>query len=131
MERPVEWFIAITSLVIGASHVLRSGDWAEVYRQLHRCGRPGVFANGGLSLAVGAVVVAGHGSWAWPGGVLTAFGWLSVAKGVVCFLAPDRMLRSMEWAGRSPRGFVGAGAVLVAAGAWACFCPGHVNPTAP
>jgi hypothetical protein len=131
MERAVEWFVAITSLIIGASHLLRSGDWAEVYRQLHSCGRPGAFANGGLSLAVGAVIVAGHGSWAWPGAVLTAFGWLSVAKGLVCFLAPDRMLRSMEWAGRSPRGFQGAGILLLAVGAWACYCLGLASPSVP
>jgi hypothetical protein len=73
MERAVEWFVAVTSFVIGASHILRSGDWAEAYRQLHRCGRPGAFANGALSLMVGAAVVAGHSSWAWPGAVLTAF----------------------------------------------------------
>jgi len=67
VERAVEWFVAITSLVVGASHLLRPGDWAEAYRQLHRCGRPGAFANGALHLAPGALLVAGHPSWVWPG----------------------------------------------------------------
>ena len=74
MEHAVEWFVALTSLTVGASHILRSDAWVEVYGLLHRIGRPGAFVNGALSLVTGAAVVAGHGAWSWPGGVLTAFG---------------------------------------------------------
>jgi len=95
MGHAIEWFVALTSLTVGASHVVQAGAWVEVYDRLHRQGRPGAFINGGLSLAVGAAVVAGHGAWSWPGGVLTAFGWLSVLKGAICFIAPDAGLRSM------------------------------------
>jgi hypothetical protein len=125
MEGTVEWFVAVTAAVIGLSHLLRPGDWAEAFRQLHRCGRPGAFVNGALSLAAGAAVVAGHGSWAWPGAVLTAFGWLLIAKAAVCFLAPDKALRSMERGGRSPRGFIAAGLLLLVVAAWACYCLWH------
>jgi hypothetical protein len=72
----VEWYIVITALVVGASHVARPRDWAEAFRQLHRCGRPGALANGVLSLVPGAAIVAGHGSWAGAGAVPTGFGWL-------------------------------------------------------
>jgi hypothetical protein len=74
-----------------------------------------------LSLVPGAAIVAGHGAWSWPGGVLTAFGWLLVVKGGVCFLAPDQALRSME---RSPSraGFMVGGVLLMAVGAWAGYC---------
>jgi hypothetical protein len=122
MERAVEWFVAVTAAIIGLSHLLRSDDWAEAFRQLHRCGRPGAFANGALSLVPGAAVVAGHQSWAWPGAVLTAFGWLLIAKAAVCFLAPDKALRSMERGGRSPRGFVAGGLLLLVVAGWACYC---------
>ena len=125
MGRAIEWFVAVTSFVIGASHILRSGDWADAYRQLHRCGRPGAFANGALSLVLGAATVVGHSSWAWPGAVLTAFGWLLIVKGMVCFLIPDKALRSMERGSRSPRGFVAGGVVLLAVGGWACYCLWH------
>lgn len=120
MDRAVEWFIAITALGMGASHLLRPGDWAEAYRQLHRLGRPGAFVNGGLSLFAGAAVVAGHGAWAWPGGVLTGFGWLLVAKGVTCLLAPASALRSMERG--TPTGFRFGGVMLMGVGGWACYC---------
>ena len=122
MERAVEWFVAITSLVVGASHLLRPKDWAEAFRQLHACGRPGAFVNGGLSLFSGAAIVAGHRSWEWPGAVLTGFGWLLVLKGTGALLAPDKALRSMACGSRSPRGFVAAGGALLTVGGWACYC---------
>jgi hypothetical protein len=122
VERAVELFVAITSLVVGASHLLRPGDWAETYRQLYRFGRPGAFVNGALHLVPGTLLVAGHPSWVWPGAVLTGLGWLLVAKAVVCFLAPQQALRSMEQGGYSPSGFVAAGVVLLVVGAWAGYC---------
>lgn len=122
MERTVEWFVLVTSIVAGASHIVRRDDWCEAYRQLHRLGRPGAFFNGAISLFPGAAIVAGHGSWAWPGAVLTGFGWLLVVKGAVCFLLPEKALRSMERGSRSPRGFVVAGVVALAIGAWAGYC---------
>jgi hypothetical protein len=125
MAEAVEWYLAITALAVGASHVARPRDWAGVFSHLHRWGRPGAFVNGGLSLAPGAGVVAGHGSWAWPGGVLTAFGWLLVVKGLVCLLLPDKALRSMARGAESPRGFVAAGVGALAVGGWACYCLWH------
>ena len=122
MERSVEWFFAITAIVVGASHVLRSADWAEAFRRLHSGGRAGAFLNGGISLIPGAAIVAGHGSWAWPGALLTLFGWLLVAKGVVCLILPDKALQSMARGAGSPRGFVAAGVVSLALGAWAWYC---------
>jgi hypothetical protein len=122
MAEAVEWYVAVTMLVVGASHLLRPRDWAEAFRQLHRCGRPGAFANGGLTLATGAAIVAGHGSWAWPGAVITGFGWLLAAKGAASLLAPDAALRSMARGAESPRGFVAAGAAALAVGAWAGYC---------
>jgi hypothetical protein len=122
VERAIERFVAVTSLAVGASHLVRPGDWAGAYRQLHGCGRPGAFVNGGLSLAAGAAIVAWHGSWAWPGAVLTGFGWLLVAKGLFCLLAPGKALRSMQRGSNAPRGFIAGGTVLLAVGAWACYC---------
>jgi hypothetical protein len=122
MERAVEWYIAVTAAVIGLSHLLRPSDWAEAFSQLHRCGRPGAFANGALTLVPGAAVVAGHGSWGWPGSVLTAFGWLLIAKAAVCFLMPDKALGSMERGAHCPGGFFGAGLFLLAVAGWTCYC---------
>lgn len=122
VERIVEVFIAITSLVVGASHYFRPREWADAYRQLSRCGLPGAFFNGMLHLMPGAFLVAGHASWSWPGTLITGLGWLLVAKSAVCFLAPEWALISMERGGRSPRGFVFAGLMLLAIAGWACYC---------
>jgi hypothetical protein len=125
MAEAVEWFVAVTALIVGASHIAKPSDWAEAFRQLQRCGRPGAFANGGLSLLVGAAIVAGHRSWAWPGAVLTGFGWLLVAKGLICLLMPDTAVESMARGGEAPRGFIAAGVASLAIGGWACYCLWH------
>jgi hypothetical protein len=121
MEHAIEGFVALTSLIVGVSHIMQADAWVEVFGLLHRNGRPGAFANGALSLVPGAAVVTGHGVWSWPGGVLTAFGWMLVVKGLICFLAPELALRSME---RAPSriGFVVGGMLLLAVSAWAGYC---------
>jgi hypothetical protein len=121
VERSVEWFVALTALVAGVSHVLRPAAWMETYAALHRLGKPGAFVNGALSLVPGAVIVTGHPVWTWPAAPLTAFGWLLVAKGAICLLLPEVGLRSI---GRSPSriGFIAGGAVLMAIGGWAAYC---------
>lgn len=121
MERAAEWFVAITSLVVGPSHIFRADDWVEVYARLHRSGRPGAFINGGLSLVPGAIIAAAHPIWTWPGIVLTVFGWLMVAKGAICFLAPDKALLSIA-RGASRTGFITGGVLLLVVGAWAWYC---------
>ena len=123
MERAIEWYLAVTLVIVGLSHVMRAEDWTEAYRQLGAMGHPGVFVNGGMSLVSGTVIIAGHGSWAWPGAILTGFGWLLVGKGCLCFLAPHRAMRSMALA--SPKGFVIGGIVFIAMGGWACYCLWH------
>lgn len=122
MERAVESYLAITLIVIGASHVLRPSDWAEAYRQLSTAGNAAAFVNGWVHLISGAAVVAGHGSWAWPGAVLTGFGWLLIAKGTFCLIAPEKAIRSMARGRTSARDFVAAGVVALAVGGWACYC---------
>lgn len=117
----VEWFFLFTSLVIGLSHLFRPDDWGAVFAALHRAGRPGAFANGGLSLAPGAAIVAGHPVWSGPAVVLTVFGCLLIAKGVVCFLAPDLALASMG-RGSTGRGFRAGGALLLILFAWVSYC---------
>lgn len=125
MERAVEWFIAVTAFIAGTSHVVRPADWAAAFQRLHAVGRSGAFVNGALSLVPGAMILAGHRVWTFPGVVLTAFGILLLLKSAICLLAPDTALRSMGLGGRSPRSFVTAGVVLIAIGAWAIYCLRH------
>src|SRR5262245_56957183 len=95
--------------------MLQPRAWVEVFAALHRLGRPGAFANGGLSLVPGAVLVAVHPVWSGPAVVLTVLGWLMVLKGAICFLAPGVALRSMgKAAAGQGREFVVGGLVLLA-----------------
>jgi hypothetical protein len=122
MESAVEWFVAITAAIVGISHIAQRAAWAETYARLHRAGRPGAFANGAISLVPGAVIAAGHPIWTWPAAVLTVFGWLMIVKGVVCFLAPEKALRSMAHGATTPQSFVPGGVVLLVMSAWAIWC---------
>jgi hypothetical protein len=122
MEPAVEWFVAITALVAGASHVLRPNDWAAAFLRLHQLGRPAAFMNGILSLIPGAVILAGHRTWVFPGVVITGYGCLLLLKAAVCLLAPDAALRSMQRGAKSPRSFVAAGIVAMALSAWSFYC---------
>ena len=121
MTQATEVFVAITSVVIGLSHLLRPQDWTNVYAALSRAGRSGAFANGAFHLFAGAVIVAGHWVWTWPEVVLTTFGCLLVLKGSVSFLLPDVALRSMSLA-REPFRFRIAGIMALAIAAWAIYC---------
>jgi hypothetical protein len=115
MERAAEWYALLTGLIVGLSHILLPRAWAEVFAALHRLGRPGAFANGGLSLILGAAFVVAHPVWSGPAVVLTVLGWAMVLKGAICFLAPSMALRSMGKAGAgNGRGFVVGGALLLA-----------------
>jgi multisubunit Na+/H+ antiporter MnhG subunit len=122
IDRIVEAFIAVSGAVIGLSHLLQRQAWADVFRRLHQAGRPGAFLNGAMSLVPGAAIVAGHNSWAWPGVVITMFGWLMVAKAAVSFLVPDRALRSMQHGADTPSTFAAGGALMLAISAWAAYC---------
>lgn len=114
MERAAEWYAFVTCVVVGLSHVLQPRAWAETFAALHRLGRPGAFANGGLSLVPGAVFVSVHPVWSGPGVVLTVLGWLLVLKGTICLLAPTIALRGMGRAGAGRgREFVAGGALLL------------------
>jgi hypothetical protein len=122
MDRAIEGFVAITSLMIGMSHIVRASDWCELFRQLHAWGNTGAFVNGGLSLFVGAFIVVGHPVWTGPGLVITVFGWMLIAKSAICFLLPQKALRSMELGSQSPRSFVIAGVVVLSIGVWSLVC---------
>jgi hypothetical protein len=121
MEHSIEWFMLVTSVIIGLSHVCYPGEWGAAFAAMHRAGRPGAFANGGLSLVMGAAIVAGHPVWSGPAVVVTVLGYLNIVKAAVCFLSPDRALQSMQ-RGSSGRGFRAGGGVLLALSVWVGYC---------
>ena len=115
MERAAEWYALVTCLVVGLSHLLQRQAWADVFAALHRLGKPGAFANGSLSLVLGAAFVATHPVWSGLAAVLTLFGWLLVLKGAICFLVPSLALRGMGKSGAGKgREFTFGGLLLLA-----------------
>jgi hypothetical protein len=117
----IDWFVAITLLIIGLSHIVWAADWADAFRRLHQAGRAGAFVNGALSLIPGAIILAGHRVWTFPGIVITVFGCLLLLKSAICFLAPDKALRSMQHGANSSKSFYLAGGLAIAIAAWCAW----------
>jgi hypothetical protein len=96
VERSVELYVCVQFLVIGLSHVLQPRAWVEFFVLLRGWGRPGVFANGFLSLIFGAVIVGFHNVWSgWPM-VFTLIGWAQIVKATVAFTMPHISMRSLQ-----------------------------------
>ncbi len=115
MERAIEVFAAINFFVLGVSHVVQHRAWAEFFVRLQQQGRPGVFANGFLSLFTGSLILAFHPVWSWPGVVLTAIGSAMVLKAAIVFVKPDWGLASMgRVTPETSHKFVIAGVLLIA-----------------
>ena len=116
----IEWMFAVASVVVGASHALQAQIWMRFFRYLHALGRNGAYVNGIIAGVPGLIIVIGHRVWSWPWVLLTMLGWLLVAKATLCFLVPDRALKSMDFGARSRAGFVVAGLLLLSVGLLAC-----------
>lgn len=92
MEKAIQVFTGVSFLAIGLSHLLQPLAWVEWFSKLRTLGRPGVFAEGFVTLNFGALIVAFHNVWSGPGVVLTLVGWAQVLKGLTRFLAPTAIL---------------------------------------
>jgi hypothetical protein len=117
----IEWICAVSSVVVGVSHVLQPAKWMQVFRYLHQLGRAGAYVNGVIAAVPGLTIVIGHRVWSLPGLLLTMLGWLLMAKAMLCFIAPDKALKSMDFGARSRTGFVVAGLLLLFVGLLACY----------
>ena len=95
MERAIEILAVIQLTIIGLSHIVYHRAWAEFFIWLRSKGTAGVFANGFLSLTAGSLIFGFHRVWSGIPLVLTVFGMLNLVKAAVCFLFPERALRSM------------------------------------
>ena len=93
MAKGVEAFAALYFFVIGLSHVVHPRAWVEFFSKLRDFGRAGAFAEGFLSVAVGAFIAAFHNVWSGLATVLTVIGWGLVVKGLLRFVAPELGLR--------------------------------------
>lgn len=115
MEEGIQLFALIHLTTMGVSHVLRPKVWIDFFVRLREWGEPAVFAVGFLSLIFGSIVVAFHNVWQGIPLLVTVFGWLHVAKGLVYFAFPAVGLKGL---GRvdpvRPGRFVGAGFALLA-----------------
>ena len=115
MERAIQVLALIHLVTMGLSHILQPRVWVDFFVGLRERGEPGVFVVGFLSLGFGSLVVAFHNVWQGLPVVLTVYGWLCVAKGLVYFVSPSLGLKGLGTVSDERTGkFVGAGAGLLA-----------------
>lgn len=122
LARAVEIFVAVQCLVIGLSHLFQPRAWIDFFVRLRSWGQAEVFANGFLSLGVGSMIVAFHNVWHGLAAVLTVVGWAQIVKALVCFVAPQKGLRSLERVSiERAHEFRVGGAVLLAIGGLSAY----------
>lgn len=112
----VEFILLIIGVPMGLSHILRPRLWIGFLGRVHAQGTAGlvgkVFA---LELWPAVLIVSLHQVWTGPGIVLTLYGWAQFGKVVLALLVPDIGMRSLAMAqGKGERGFIAAGALLLA-----------------
>lgn len=121
-EQAVEFGVALSSTVVGASHIVCPADWADVFKRLHGMGTAGAFVNGGLCLLPATVILACHQSVGFPKLVVTGFGVLLAIKATICFVLPNLALHSMKRGADNPSGFVKAGVIALLLAGWSAYC---------
>jgi len=95
MEKSVEVFAVILSGVLGLSHILQPGAWAEFFILLRRKGEAGAFVDGFLNLPVAGLIIGFHNVWSGIPAVLTVVGWCLLIKSLIRFCAPALALKMM------------------------------------
>jgi len=95
MERAVQILAVIHLVTMGVSHIVRPRVWVDFFVRLREWGEPGVFTVGFLSLGFGSLVVAFHNVWQGIPVVLTVYGWLAVAKGLLYFVVPSLGMKGL------------------------------------
>lgn len=123
MAESLAMFASINFAVIGLSHVFQAQAWRDFFQQLHSMGRAGAFANGMITLLMGALIVSFHNVWTGVPVILTLVGWGYILKSAIVFLNPDWGLRSMEgFENASPLKCRLAGAALIAIAIAVALC---------
>jgi hypothetical protein len=121
----VDFVMLLSGLLMGLSHIVQPGMWADYFARLAARGRAGVVTKiMQLELWPVLLIVGLHQVWSGPGIVVTVVGWLLLAKVAIGLLAPELALRSMRMAERGPRSFVpaGVGLLVVSGFAGAALC---------
>jgi uncharacterized protein YjeT (DUF2065 family) len=121
VEAAIQKLAALFFFVIGVSHVAQPRAWAEFFIAVRGRG-PAVagFVNAFIHFPLGALIVAFHDVWTWPGVALTLIGWGLVLKGFLSFVYPRHAVRQMERVSvERAWEFAVAGAIAVA---FAGFC---------
>lgn len=119
-------FVVIAAFVLsaaGLSQVYRSRFWADYYAALMAHGPMAIRGHGAIVGLIGSITVLVHNVWDGPALVLSVFGWLLLAEGAFCVIAPQVSLRSMASANPEMRRkaiiATGAGVLVVAGVLWA------------
>jgi len=126
-QSAVQFVMGIGCLLMGLSHILQPGLWITYFAALREQGRVGLMTRTMLfEFWPALMIISLHQVWHGPAIILSAFGWLLLAKCTVSLLAPQLALRSLGMAHNSPRSFQAAGVgllVIAAASAWALLWP--------
>lgn len=98
LTRGVEVFMSINFIAIGAAYLLRPDVAMDTLARLESGAKAGRFTVALLAIGMGSFIVAFHNIWSGIPTILTVYGWIALAKGVVFLLAPELLERRFAWA---------------------------------
>ncbi|WP_420449274.1 hypothetical protein [Candidatus Palauibacter sp.] len=104
LARAVEMFVSINLIALGASFLLRPGDWKALLTHLQSKGTAGSLPLALIGLGVGSFVVAFHNIWDGVPMIVTIYGWAALLKGTFQVLYPGIALKRIDTALRMGAG---------------------------
>lgn len=107
-------------LVTGLSMLIKGKSLSKIVREVTKGEAMEYMIGGAFNLIIGLLIVSVHNLWQMPLYVLliTLIGWITVVKGVIHLLLPDKNLDQMIKAFDNKTWFIISGVVFVVIGVY-------------
>lgn len=112
MEQAVQLMAGLSFTILGLSYLFRAREWNGWLIEVEQRGKQASLVFGGISLLLGAFIVAFHPVWEGIPLILTIIGILSLIKGTVYLLFPQWLPTKIKYIHQSERPLLRASGVL-------------------